>query len=451
MSTIKLVAEIGVRFIPVVGQALGAALGMFCFCLTFSLAHILSLSLQATDSSGADMATNAAHLISYVYPEHEDPEGAFSWWLSPCGGTNLVPDDIKKVYNILSQVPNGVSSFKTPQKFKPKTGKKGDKGNPKDRSKPRSEPSCKESGPQPNQRVIAVEDTTELIARCRSKKKKPCKIPPAKASQRHSPAKNTYRELSCVADKTVTNEIVITSLIYAPNAAPTQIAKPCKEVWSQACFHYSSAIRVNPQWRTLTCPHEAAHTSHRQDGSAKRVWKDQHKGDGSLNKESRRHKRCDRDEYPPAYLLSPNDPAILYGGMNARGQLVRYILYENNQQAGQMWKGACFGSVLRDMSDAELKNKVARSNQKQVIRKPRLQQTMVAITVSSRPEFSISDWGHSNNPPPDDGLRDNECLPNSLAAIDPGFALLTYDPYYKGRPPPFDYKAKFEKGKNGPP
>jgi hypothetical protein len=46
----------------------------------------------------SDMATTAAQMASYFYPEGEAPEDAFSWWLSPCGGSELVPDEIKKAF-----------------------------------------------------------------------------------------------------------------------------------------------------------------------------------------------------------------------------------------------------------------------------------------------------------------------------------------------------------------
>ena len=49
---------------------------------------------------------------------------------------------------------------------------------------------------------------------------------------------------------------------------------------------------------------------------------------------------------------------------------------------------------------------------------------------------------HAANPPVSDGLRENPCWPKKLAPDDPGFALMTWDPFYKGNPPPYDYKAK---------
>jgi hypothetical protein len=84
------------------------------------------------------MAATAAQMAAYLYPDEEDPEGAFSWWLSPCGGTQLVPDEIKKIFGILSTVADGVTSFSKPKNIRRGSGKKGDEGNPheSDRSKP---------------------------------------------------------------------------------------------------------------------------------------------------------------------------------------------------------------------------------------------------------------------------------------------------------------------------
>jgi len=87
--------------------------------------------------AGLDMALTAAETINYVYSKDEDPAGAFEWWLSPCGGTDLVPDDIKKAFGILSKVAGGVSSFVEPKNIKKNSGKKGDEGNPTDRAAPR--------------------------------------------------------------------------------------------------------------------------------------------------------------------------------------------------------------------------------------------------------------------------------------------------------------------------
>ncbi|UKZ57771.1 hypothetical protein TrVGV298_011632 [Trichoderma virens] len=403
MSTLKLVLDIGLDLIPEVGKPLDA---------------------------GLDMAITAAEMVNYIYPQSEDPGGAFEWWLSPCGGSGLVPDDIKQVYDTLSQVTGGISGFKKPKNIPKGSGKKGDDGNPTDRAKPR--PNTGGSGKtQPT--------------------KPKCRVPPSKVTQRLGAAKNTLRLQSCTNDKTTTTEYIITSLGYAANARPTQVAKHCDGAWTQACYHYSSVIQVNPSWSTLTCPQEAAATSHRLDASATSSWSSQHTGAGWQlpNAPGRTWQVCDRDEYPPAYFLTKQDPAYINAGLNSKGQLVRFLPDDQNRKAGQMWKGSCFGTPIRDMSDRDVMDNVAKAptNKKSYVKSGNLEQTMAEVAINVRPEFTISSWG----PPvsPDAGLWDNPCWPSGIAAGDPGFALLTFDPWYGGRPPPYDYKKPYAKGTNG--
>ncbi|WQF85543.1 hypothetical protein CDEST_10557 [Colletotrichum destructivum] len=401
MSTLKLLLDIGASYVPAVGQAIDTTL---------------------------DMVNTAAQMAAFLYPKEQDPEGAFSWWLQPCGGTNLVPEDIKRVYEILSTSPNGKDRFDRKEKsdkLQKGSGRKGDNGNPIDRSLPNN------NGVQ------------------QSKPKK-CRVPPARSTLRIGPAKNTLRFQSCINDATVRNELIITSAIYAPNAKPTLIAKECSQAWSQACFHYSSAIRVNPSWSTLTCPPEAATTTYRMDAKATDTWSNQHNGAGWQDEVHRIQKRCHRDEYPPAYLLGPQDPAYTNAGVNSQGQLIRWLPRSEHIGAGQMWKRACFGSVIKDIPNSGFKSRVDSAPNKQIQTvSGGLTRTYAAVTVTSRPEFTISKWGHTGNPPPKDGLEVNPCWPSAIAASDPGFPLLAFDQFYNTNPRPYDYKAPYVKGANG--
>ncbi len=58
------------------------------------------------------------------------------------------------------------------------------------------------------------------------------------------------------------DEMVITSLAFGPK--PTVVEKTCSAVWSQACYHYSSAIAANLQWDTLKCVHGNVRESRNQ-------------------------------------------------------------------------------------------------------------------------------------------------------------------------------------------
>lgn len=132
------------------------------------------------------MAATAAQMAAYLYPEEEDPEGAFSWWLQPCGGTDLVPDDIKKVFGILSTVADGVTSFKEPKNLRRGSGKKGDNGNPheSDRSKPSAPTAPK-------------------------KTKKKCNIKKKDVSKLGGAAKNVWMKAQCINDMTHSTQYII--------------------------------------------------------------------------------------------------------------------------------------------------------------------------------------------------------------------------------------------------
>jgi hypothetical protein len=105
------------------------------------------------------MLATAAEMASYIYPANEDPAGAFSWWLSPCGGTDLVPDEIKKVFDILNSLPDGVSSFRVPKNIPKGSGRKGDSGNPHDQSTPRAPGQIPGGGFKPKCRVPVSKQT----------------------------------------------------------------------------------------------------------------------------------------------------------------------------------------------------------------------------------------------------------------------------------------------------
>ncbi|KAK4208461.1 hypothetical protein QBC37DRAFT_405251 [Rhypophila decipiens] len=385
MSSLKSVIEIRLEFIPRAGQVLSAGLGKLIRFIPSSTSsqvptnrkwqELRNKTLIQCSAKKADMALTAAKMVNYVYNKDQDPGGAFEWWLSPCSGSDLVPDEIKKAFDILSQVGGGISSFKKPSNI-------------------------------------------------------PKESPPGDATKRLGEAKNTLRMQECAGkapnEKTVITELVITSLTYAQQATKTQVSATCDgNAWPQACHHYQSAmIRVNNQWATLTCPPEAASTKHRENGVATRSWASQHKGAGWKDKAKRQWQgTCDRDEYPPAYLLSANDPAMIYGGVDSRGQLVRYIPDKHNRPAGSMWKGACFMPVVKDLSDNEFRKRVAAAplNAKQIIQQGGgtkiLFKTQAVVTLDARPEFTMK---FDNTPSGGkDGLDKNPCWPDQAAPKDP--------------------------------
>lgn len=177
-------------------------------------------------------------------------------------------------------VADGVSSFKKPKNIEKGSGKKGDDANPKDRSKPKPGTGSGKSG-------TGSSGIT---------KKRKCSVPAKKSSVLMGEAKNTLRVQSCVAagaggSTTTIADYVITSVEFG--ATPTTVSKVCSEQWSQACYHYSSAIAQNPAWENLPCVHGNVKNPEDKRPGVKR-WYTQH--DSSWrNKADRQEPRCDCD------------------------------------------------------------------------------------------------------------------------------------------------------------
>lgn len=86
------------------------------------------------------MAMTAVDIINTIYPQSEDPGGTFDAWLSPCGGSALVPEELKTAFDVLSQATDMLGrGSRTPKNVKDKhggKGKKGDEGNPRGGKRP---------------------------------------------------------------------------------------------------------------------------------------------------------------------------------------------------------------------------------------------------------------------------------------------------------------------------
>ncbi|EXL70032.1 hypothetical protein FOPG_14107 [Fusarium oxysporum f. sp. conglutinans race 2 54008] len=439
-------AEFVIDALPIIAQ-------IGCFLLMSSLKLILDvgLSLFAPGralSAGADMALTAAETVNYIYPKDENPEGAWQWWLSPCGGSDLVPDEFKQIFEVLGNVPTGRSSFKEPKKIKKGSGKKGDDGNPTDRSTPRPNNgghngAGKNGGKAPAKPPAGNSNNN-------GGKKKKCNVPARMSSRHLGQAKNTLRLMSCDKnDQTQISDMVVTTMTYEPNATPTLWTTACDPKNSQACYHYSSANSVNPKWSTLTCPQEAATISHRFNGKAVVAWSDEHAGDGWKDPSHRVFpNQCDRDEWPPAYFLAKNAPEFTLGGKKG-GQRIRWIPFNDNQGASKHWRGVCMKHAvkhlpLNDWTDKVTKGKKGPSSNP----KNNHEVTEMSIDVDVRPEFDLK---FRHRIPKDDGLWDNGCWPRNAAKDDPGFALLRIDEWYDKHKnlPKWDYTQPYKKGSNG--
>lgn len=137
------------------------------------------------------------------------------------------------------------------------------------------------------------------------------------------------------------------------------------------------------------------------------------------------------------------------GDENGKGQLIRWVPRKDNQGGGKLWRGVCFAPIVKDLSNAELEKRVKAAAGKQIIKLPHKTQTVAEITVAAHPTFSFGSWGHNKNPLPNDGLNKNPCWPSKIAPQDPGFAILTYDPYYNHNKMNYKYNQAYDPPNNG--
>ncbi|KAK4447349.1 hypothetical protein QBC34DRAFT_355211 [Podospora aff. communis PSN243] len=410
MSTLKLIVDIGVNFIP------GGKIIDF----------------------GLDAVATAAQMINYAYGPDEDPLGAFEWWLSPCGGSDLVPEDLKRAFDILGTVADGATSFKKPEKHGKHSGKYGDASNPKRDSDERTR------GRGPGKSGSGAGGGS-------SSNKPVCKLQPQDKMKRKD---NRLILKECVNQPgnkiiTKTTTLAITSVVYQANAVMTPVAVACDaKNGHNACMGYSSAIAFHKDWERLSCPPEAGTTGRDRKGdkladaelTATDYWSGQHHKD--WEKEGRRAGlECERDEYPPYYLLNSQHPAWRNSGnRNSNdGQVMRWVPRKENGDGGKMWRGVCFYPAIhpnnladRDfragvLADPNRVTSVLKGNNKELI--------YGSVTVKTRPYFTINDYAHTRlaNPPTDYGHWDNPCWPKNDAPLDPGFCLLDFDPWNKAK------------------
>lgn len=169
-------------------------------------------------------------------------------------------------------------------------------------------------------------------------------------------AKNTIvsYEVDCKAKVTTTHQTIITSLVYPNNLAPTQVTAACKPEYGQACYHYSSVIANNKQWATLTCPEAAATSANdRKDTGIVGKWSTSRNGKGWIDPSlSNMSPQCERDEYPPVYLIDPSGPVAQDRGKSKAGQRLRVLPKSENADAAKMWTGICFTNALPNSDSA---------------------------------------------------------------------------------------------------
>ncbi|KAI0838303.1 hypothetical protein F5Y06DRAFT_55419 [Hypoxylon sp. FL0890] len=255
----------------------------------------------------------------------------------------------------------------------------------------------------------------------------------------------------------------------------------CKKEHSQACYHYRSVMsrwsntRSMTEWTcqaTATSWANAKGKGWGKDGQATEKWgstalakipgtsgraakiswqhwfpwangyvyRENVMENGKVKLDSKGNevfKGCDRDEFPPRYFWPGDDKAP-----KDMRQWVRFVPEDQNRGAGGLWGGFCndhnAASTTKPANKPE-ETYVISANLKSdkavtSVEHPKGKDKTIHSTVkvsTLRAIFSISNFdGLKAN---DDGLADNPCYPKALID-DPGWALLTDDPWYKDHP-----------------
>ncbi|GKT82294.1 glycoside hydrolase family 18 protein [Colletotrichum tofieldiae] len=173
------------------------------------------------------MTIDAALTLKHAYDDDEDSAGAFDFWLSACPNHDLVPNDLRKVYGIVSDVSGVITGWRAPKNIPKGSGKKGDKANPTNRPKPTARP-------------------TETGTNCK----------------RQAAGNNCPVDVTCTRI-TISNPVVKT------------LTKTCTaSKYTQACYHYYSVMQEYRFGLALRCTNSNARAENLR--FATNSWKSQH-------------------------------------------------------------------------------------------------------------------------------------------------------------------------------
>ncbi|EFQ28545.1 uncharacterized protein GLRG_03689 [Colletotrichum graminicola M1.001] len=192
------------------------------------------------------------------------------------------------------------------------------------------------------------------------------------------------------------------------------VTKTCNGgLYPQPCLHYRSVINNQRGMDVLTCTTAAG-------GGIRPVVEKYHKDHNTkwINGWMQaRNINCQRDEYPPA---------AIWQGRDMR-QWIRLVPGGQNAGAGQLFKGVCPAQHKLSPEQGRRLAKVVR-NCKRVVSK--FVVTRTATTRVMKMKFTNMAAADALA---DDGIPANPCWPSTLID-DPGFALMTNDPWYNAHP-----------------
>ena len=241
---------------------------------------------------------------------------------------------------------------------------------------------------------------------------KPSETRPPQSS--HTSPK-TSSTSSCAAGNKRAGRCLRPATIYETTTSDVLSAttRTCRgDQYTQACFHYRSVIRENPQYGRLTCPYSKALQAPRP---AVQVYNAQHDGGWITGWMQQAGLFCQRDEYPPADIWQDR------GGQ----QWIRLIPRADNGGAGPALFG---GNICASSPTSHTVTERSIRQWQQGNKVTELWSRTIAVTrsVLALDFANMQPWA-------DDGLSQNPCYPLTLVN-DPGFALLWEDDWYDNQP-----------------
>jgi chitinase len=177
---------------------------------------------------------------------------------------------------------------------------------------------------------------------------------------------------------------------------------------AQACYNYSSVINRVPALKSLTCP---SYRGNKDPRPRVDLYNDQHHTDWSSGWLRESDLQCQRDEYPGAAIWQARDDNVW----------IRLIPKKENAAAGKLFVG-CPQQEKEELIGERFISEEVRGCRTYDIWQRTVRKMETVIDVG---------FVNMGNMPADFGIFDNPCWPETLVN-DPGFALLTDDPWYRG-------------------
>ncbi|KAK4508202.1 hypothetical protein PRZ48_001940 [Zasmidium cellare] len=467
-----------------------------CKTFTTAISSVVETGLNALPGLGgliggaATLTLQAAQVAGWTFDNEQAAAGGFQTWLEKPSGATGPPDDpstwlpdkicgnkytpeegekVFAAFDVASSSIGAGALWKSlpkdmhwPPPYPKGRGSLDDMLGYLDGLKPKPKDDAPKGKPDPPKSEPPADDPPKSKAPEKSSDAKAC----TRTNGKRSPGKG-QQDPNC-ADKVTITHILDSKTVDAKHT----MASMCDwAAWPDACAHYYSAIHDNggdSGKSRFTC---ADDNTSRDDQRYVKDWKKQHNEvwrafenpdyvfPGKAQKHEKKDLNCQADEWPPAYFVPKaevNRPEW--------GQRIRFLPREENGGAASLWRAFCANNdggkgngqrvkVGNDDPNGDApkspenpdsapinKNllegkKIPRPDEKREGKDGTVTEVYKMLTFT-RAVFEIQ-FNFGDKPPSKQNdwyLKENPCWPEDIAPDDPGFVLLTNDPYYNHHP-----------------